>query len=189
VDIARQITTPDLDTPEAIAEQVRVLTAQSAIRDLAALYSMAVDDHDIEGVLTCFAKDGSFKRAGIPNKGHEALRAFYISMMDRYVTTLHTPHTHTIAVNGETASGILTGHAELSLQGTLMMTAYRYIDEYVRESGRWVFASRELQSMYVVPFEAMGSSFRDEIRIRWPQTTYQAAAFPETLPTWNSYKD
>jgi uncharacterized protein (TIGR02246 family) len=171
-----------------VARAVQTLLDQQAIRDLGALYSMAVDDHDIERVLDCFAPDGSFTRAGNKVTGHQALRPFYVGMMDRYVTTLHTPHSHVVWIDGPgQAGGTLTGHAELSLEGTLMMAAYRYDDRYAQLDRRWVFASRSLQFMYVVPFQEMATSFTDAKRIRWPQQAYAEADFPETFATWQSY--
>jgi hypothetical protein len=112
------------------------------------------------------------------------LRAFYQTMMDRYATTLHTVHSHVIDVVGDSATGILTGHGELVLGRTLMMAAYQYDDTYSRISGRWVFATRSIRFMYVVPFESMGTSFGDQKRIRWPELAFADADIPESLPTW-----
>jgi hypothetical protein len=108
--------------------------------------------------------------------------------MDRYVTTLHTPHSHVIAMNDrDSATGLTTGHAELSFEGTLMMAAYRYDDTYSRVDGRWMFQSRSLNFMYIVPVQDMSSAFAGRLRIRWPQLPYAEADFPEKLPTWTSY--
>jgi uncharacterized protein (TIGR02246 family) len=190
VDLVTATSTIDLakDTDQLVSV-VQGLADESAIRNLAALYAMAVDDHDIERVLDCFADDGTFTRAGNTTRGKTDLRAFFITMMDRYVTTLHTPHTHVIsASSGDTAEGLTTGHAELSLKGTLMMAAYRYSDVYSRVNTRWVFQSRALKFMYVLPFQDMASSFFDTSRIRWPELPYADADFPETSTTWTSYR-
>ena len=184
MDIARITASPALDTPEALRDAVLRLADQQAIRDLAAIYSLAVDGHDLDTVIACFAEDGSFERAANVNRGHETLRIFYQKMMDRYATTLHTVHSHVIDVAGNSAIGILTGHGELVLGRTLMMAAYRYDDTYSRIGGRWVFATRSLRFMYVVPFEAMGTSFGDQKRIRWPELAFTDADIPESLPTW-----
>ncbi|MCW2525589.1 MAG: hypothetical protein JWM76_449 [Pseudonocardiales bacterium] len=189
MDLFTSTTTADVgSSPEALVRQVQVLTDQSAIRDLGALYVMAVDDHDLERVVACFAPKGSFTRAGNTVTGSEDLRAFYIKMMDRYITTLHTQHSHVIQVDGDSATGLVTGHAELSLEGVLMMAAYRYEDVYTRTDRRWVFEERSLRFMYVVPVQDLPIAFTGDKRIRWPETPFAAADFPETLPTWNSYR-
>ena len=194
MDLDTATTTTLAGSQEELARQVRTLADTEAIRALNALYSAAVDDHDLATVVRCFATDGTFTRAGTVYAGHDELRPFYASMMDRYVTTLHVPHSHVVQVDTRagTATGLATGHGELALGERLLMTAFRYDDSYVRlddEGGRWVFAARDLMSMYVVPFEEMGTSFADSRRIRMPGTEPAAAAFPETLPTWTTYRD
>ena len=82
----------------------------------------------------------------------------------------------------------MTGHAELAVHDTLMMTAFRYRDRYVRRDSTWLFERRTVSFMYAVPFESMGSSFRTTKRIRWPQTRYTEADYPESAPTWNTYR-
>ena len=179
-------------SPEELARQVRTLADKDAIRALGALYSVAVDDHDLATVVRCFAPDGSFSRAGTTYAGHDELRPFYASMMDRYVTTLHIPNSHVIDVDTEagTATGLLTGQAELALGNRLLMAAYRYDDSYVRDdAGRWTFQARELRFMYNVPFEQMPTSFADSVRIRPPGGPDADGDYPETLPTWTTYRD
>jgi hypothetical protein len=178
-------------SPEELARQVRALADKDAIRALGALYSVAVDDHDLATVVRCFAPGGSFSRAGTTYAGHAELHPFYASMMDRYVTTLHIPNSHVIEVDTDagTATGLLTGQAELALGNRLLMAAYRYDDTYVRLEGRWVFQARELRFMYNVPFEQMPTSFSDSKRIRPPEGPHTDGDYPESLPTWTTYND
>ena len=178
-------------SPDELARQVRTLADKDAIRALGALYSVAVDDHDLSTLVRCFAGDGTFTRAGTTYAGHDELTPFYASMMDRYVTTLHIPNSHVIDVDTEagTATGLLTGQAELALGNRLLMAAYRYDDRYVREDDRWVFAARELRFMYNVPFEQMPTSFADSKRIRPPEGPHADGDYPESLPTWTTYRD
>ncbi|MGX7731507.1 SgcJ/EcaC family oxidoreductase [Rhodococcus sp. 2H158] len=165
------------------------LVAKDEIRDLAGRYALAVDDHDIDTVLSLFTEDGVFEVAGTELRGREQIRPFYVSSMDRYHTMLHTPEIHLVTIEDDShASGIMTGHAELAVHDTLMMTAFRYRDRYVRRDGTWLFERRTVSFMYAVPFESMGSSFRTTKRIRWPQTRYTEADYPESAPTWNTYR-
>jgi len=185
-------TTTILATDETSTRRaLRELADKDAIRALGALYSIAVDDHDLATVVRCFADDGSFTRAGTTYAGHPVLREFYAGMMDRYVTTLHIPNSHIIDVDTEagTATGLLTGQAELALGNQLLMAAYRYDDSYLRlDTGRWVFAARELRFMYNLPVEQMPTGFADARRIRLPGTAPVEGDFPETLPTWSTYR-
>ena len=191
MDLTAATTTALADSATGLAQQVRALADREAIRALGALYSIAVDDHDLETVVRCFHPEGTFARGGVEHVGHEALREFYAQSMDRYTTTLHVPNSHLVEVHSAagTAKGLLLGQAELALRGRLLMAAYRYHDRYVREQGRWVFSSRTLQFMYNVPFEEMGTSFGDRMRIRAPGAEARSGDYPETLPTWTSYRD
>ncbi|MEV0945153.1 nuclear transport factor 2 family protein [Rhodococcus sp. NPDC049939] len=165
------------------------LVAKDAIRDLAANYALAVDDHDIEALIAMFADDAMFEVAGTTLRGHDEIRGFYVASMERYHTMLHTPEIHVVTIADDNhATGIMTGHAELAVHDTLMMSAYRYRDRYLRSNGTWQFSSRAVSFMYSVPFESMGASFRTTRRIRWPQTRYTEADYPESAPTWNTYR-
>jgi len=177
-------------SPEEAYRQVRELADKAALVNLSVLYSMAVDDHDLDTAVACFAPDGTFTRLGTTVRGQEELRTFYGSMMDRYVTTLHTPESHVavVDVDAGTATGVVNGHGELALGDKLLLAAYRYDDSYVRLDDRWVFAARTIRFMYNVPFEEFGASFSDARRLRVPGTPVAEGDYPESLPTWSTYR-
>ncbi|AWH01217.1 nuclear transport factor 2 family protein [Rhodococcus ruber] len=179
---------PRPGTLEELARRLTRLEDRARIQDLVAAYAIAVDDHDIETLLSLFTEDGEFERAGSVAHGHEEIREFYVAAMDRYSLTLHSPLSDQICVDGDTARGLLTGRAELALDGTLVMAAYRYSDEYVRDRDRWLFRRRSLRFMYAVPFEKMNAGLCTTERIQWPGTHPQRADFPESLPTWSTYR-
>lgn len=52
-----------------------------------------------------------------------------------------------------------------------------------------MFAARTINFMYNVPFEDMSTSFSDSKRIRIPDAPIADGDYPETLPTWTTYKD
>ena len=191
MDLLNAATTTTLaTTPDEAYRQIRELADKAALVNLSVLYSMAVDDHDLDAVVTCFAADGTFTRLGNTVRGHADLRAFYASMFDRYVTTLHTPESHVavVDVDAGTATGVVNGHGELALGDQLLLAAYRYDDRYVRLDDRWVFASRSIRFMYNVPFEQMPTSFADSRRLRVPDTPVAEGDYPETLPTWSTHR-
>jgi hypothetical protein len=177
-------TDPGLVRAEDLAVQVRVLIAQSAIRDLAATYAMAVDDHDLPGVLACFAPSGAFTRAEVTVAGLEGLRAFYVDAMARYDLMVHTPHSQVVTVDGSRARGVATGHAELWLENEALLTAYRYHDDFVEMEGRWVIAHRRLLTRYAAPLEEVRGAFADGRTVRWPSTVPRAADDLRVSRTW-----
>lgn len=164
------------------------LEDRARIQNLIAAYAIAVDDHDIETLISMFTEDAEFVRAGAVARGRDAIRGFYLDAMDRYTLTLHQPLSDQISIDGDRARGLLTGRAELALEDTLMVAAYRYADDYIRRDGTWLFTRRDLRFLYAVPVDRMNDGLRTTERIRWPGTDPRAADLPETLPTWDNYR-
>jgi SnoaL-like domain len=190
--------TPDLTTqtahlaadakPVELERALRNQHARQAIDDLVVLYSLAVDDHDLDTAVVCFASDGVFVRRGRPVTGHDELREFYRASMLRYGLTVHTPHGIVTAIDGSTASGIVCGHAELAQGESLVLASFRYRDRYAVRDGRWVFTRRELTFAYAAPAGELAQRATGPVRIAWPGTVPEDGDYPETFATWDSYR-
>lgn len=173
----------------ALAAAVRAQADLEAIRDLGVLYARAVDDHDIDSVVRMYTPDGVFESPGDRAAGAEAIRTAYVASFDIYRTMLHTPHPGVVQLHDDgTASGWSHGHAELATRRTLVLTSFRYEDDYRKIEGRWLFAHRFITFMYAVPADQMAAGFGSVERIRWPGTAPAAADYPESSPTWNTYR-
>ena len=173
----------------ALARTVRHQADVQAIRDLGVLYARAVDDHAVDALVAMYTPDGVFERRGVPAAGSAAIRAAYVASFDTYRTMLHTAHPGVVQLHGDgTASGWSHGHAELATRSTLVLASYRYEDAYRRVDDRWLFAKRSITFMYAVPADRMADSFGGVERIRWPRTQPEAADYPETAPTWDTYR-
>ena len=184
-DLDRQ--TAHLATDASIDAAVRDLHARRAIEDLTTVYSMAVDDHDLDTVVRCFAPDGVFCRRANVVTGHAALRLFYRASMDRYGLTVHTPTGVVATVDGDTARGVASGHAELVYQGRLVLASFRYLDDYRVHDGRWTFAHRELSFAYAAPMETLHRAAVTPDRIAWPDVPAEPGDYPETFATWTGH--
>ena len=173
----------------AVAAAVRAQADLQAIRDLGVLYARAVDDHDIDSVVAMYTADGVFERRGVTATGAEEIRAAYVASFDTYRTMLHTPHPGVVRLHGDgTASGWSHGHAELATRRTLVLASFRYEDDYRCLDDRWLFARRSISFMYAVPADRMASGFGSIERMRWPGTEPEAADYPESSPTWDTYR-
>jgi uncharacterized protein (TIGR02246 family) len=170
MDIVRQTTPPVVEpTLASTAAVLQRLVDEAAIRDLTALYAVARDDHDIDGLMDCFADDATFLNDGVPFSGKAALREFYLGNMRRHAYSIHIPHSQVIAFDSTTeATGLVTGHGEFANVDGYVMCAYRYNDRYVKRDGRWVFAFRDHAFVYAVPVEQLGGLASEEHRVRWP---------------------
>lgn len=154
------------------------------LQELIARYSLARDDQDMEALLDCFIDDAVFARRGQDVIGREALHQFYLQSMRRYDLTIHTNHAQVLdAVGPDDVNGVVTGHAELVLEGRLVVASYRYRDVYRRSATGWRFASRELNFLYAMPVDQMASGFADANRVRWPGADPALADLPENQPT------
>ena len=172
-----------------LAAAVRAQADLQAIRDLGVLYARAVDDHDLDTLVAMFTPDGVFERRWVAATGSAEIRAAYVASFDTYRTMLHTAHPGVVQLHGDgTASGWSHGHAELATRSTLVMASYRYEDDLRCVDGRWLFARRSITFMYAVPADQLATSFGSVERIRWPRTTPEAGDYPETSPTWDSYR-
>jgi len=181
VDVISQTTPIVVDaSQESMTAALQQLHDLNAIRNLAALYSVSRDDHDIDALMSCFAPDGTFVNDGQPISGHHALREYYLGNMRRNAFSLHIPHSHVVAFESPAeATGLVTGHGEFAHPDAYVLCAYRYNDRYVKQDGRWVFAYRDHAFIYAVPFESMPGLAREEYRVRWPNA---APAHAEWVP-------
>jgi len=176
-------------SPESLARAFRRLQDIEAIRNLVALYSIARDDNDLDRLVDFFAVHGSFVSGGARHTGHAELRTFYAGNMARYRTSLHVTHSNVIDWRGDSALGLVTGHAELAISGSLVVAAYRYDDSYVCHGAQWVFQERILRFMYAMPHDQLATGFDGADRMRWPGLTPSMAEIPETLTTFHEARE
>lgn len=167
------------------------LEAESAIRALAARYCFAIDNHDLEAVADLFAADARvYSRDGVMDaKGRDAVIAQYEQRFSVLGPSNHVSHDHLIwfGEDPDTAHGLLSAHAELWRNETMMITALRYEDVYRREAGKWRFQERALSFLYYVPLadypEILGRTDRMRAYVQAAEADY-----PEKLPSWKDYR-
>ena len=173
----------------SLAERVRRLEDRFAIQDLVAAYCRAIDDRDLEAFLGLFTADATLcHRDGVMRlEGRAAIRDYYTTRFAGYGVTFHSPHAHAVVFDGpESASGTVTGHAEMSVDGELVVAAIRYSDAYRRESGGWRFASRELAFWYYMRLADLPSGFADGLRKHYKGERIPAE-LPESLSTYKAW--
>jgi uncharacterized protein (TIGR02246 family) len=158
------------------------------IQDLIVRYCVAVDDRDLDTVCDLFLPDATFSSVGDPPTGRDEIREYYAARLERYGMTYHYPHGVTIqSLTEDEATGIVLAHAELSIDGQLVVVAMRYYDRYARHEGRWVFAERRLQQFYALPHDELADGVGGTRRVRWPGAEPQEAVLPESLDSWQRF--
>ena len=167
------------------------IESELAIRALAARYCFAIDDHDLDAVGDLFTEDARvWSRDGIMDAhGRSAIVEQYRGRFAVLGPSNHVSHDHWIRFGGDpdTATGLLSAHAELYRNETPMVTALRYTDVYRREHRRWRIADRQLAFLYYVPLADYPGILGVKDRMR----AYAAPApadYPECLPGWRDYR-
>ena len=165
------------------------LEAESQIRQLVARYSFDIDDRRVDCVRQLFAEDAVLRSSdGVMHaRGVDAIMAQFDGRFAVLGPGHHVMHDIQIDfVSEDTATGRVSGHAELWRKGRMMVAAIRYADKYRRTPSGWKFAERVIGFLYYVPVEAYAGILGRPDR----NHAYDApmtADFPESLPDWIAY--
>lgn len=136
---------------QTLEQRLEAVESRLALGDLVARYFDCVDRKDVAGVVADFVADGEFLYPGGGARGRSELGAFWTENL-RWPFTYHYPHAHVVELEGGNAArGYVDAHAEHQQDGGCVVAALRYLDEYVREDGRWLFLRREIRFRYFLP--------------------------------------
>jgi hypothetical protein len=139
-----------------IEERLRILEDIEAIKRLKHEYCFALDRRDWDSVVGFFARDGVVDYGQIGSAmGQKAIRKLFVDRISSDFTFFaHMVHNPIIEVKGDRASGkwyFDIPAAVLSDQAR-WITGW-YDDEYVREDGRWKYASLKSSYFYISSYE------------------------------------
>jgi hypothetical protein len=82
---------------------------------------------------------------------------------------------------------LVTGHAEMSEEGRLVVAAIRYADRYLQTGAGWRFAERELAFWYYMDLAELPAGFSDVFRKHY-RGERMPAELPETLETFRAWR-
>jgi ketosteroid isomerase-like protein len=139
---------PSAITPEEAANRL-------AIRELIDAYAHCADRRDARGQMALFTEDTAFhvfmdSRSPEPTyllHGREALHPVFADL-NQFQATTHFNGQSAIRLDGDRATGesyCIAHH--LTVKGekrTLMLASIRYLDQFVKRDGAWLFAERRL---------------------------------------------
>ena len=122
------------------------LADREAIHDLAARYCDYVCRADLDGLVSLFAEDGSFKVEGLEveaiARGHAELKKIYAKVIGKLNTRLFVLN-HVIDLCSETrATGRCYVEVYSANLGMERVGLGYYDDQYVKVRNTWKFASR-----------------------------------------------
>jgi ketosteroid isomerase-like protein len=126
-----------------------------AIRELVDAYAHCADRRDAKGQMALFTTDTRFlvfmdPTAAKPTQelhGRESLAPVFDNL-NTYAATMHFNGQSTVSLDGDRATGesyCLAHHLTVGEDGrTMMIASIRYLDEFVKQDGEWLFAERRL---------------------------------------------
>jgi hypothetical protein len=126
-----------------------------ALRELFDAYAHCADRRDAEGQKALFTEDTTFAvfmgGAGTEPTyvltGRESLTPVFLDL-NQYEVTTHFNGQSTVTIDGDTATGesYTLAHHLFTTDGErrIMVASLRYLDEFVKQGGSWLFARREL---------------------------------------------
>ena len=153
-------------TDHTLAVKIARIEARFALQDLVANYFLRVDARTYDTLADLFTADGSFAFADMKASGRDGLLEFWKHRIANYAFTYHYLHSHVITAltesNGKgSATGIVTGHAEHAINGTCVLAALRYDDQYLCEDGVWRIHVRTLSTRYFLPWNELAGNFHE----------------------------
>src|SRR5579862_4084505 len=132
-----------------------------AIRELVDAYAHCADRRDAKGQMALFTDDTRFlvfmdaAAAELTQElhGRESLAPVFDDL-NQYAATMHFNGQSTIDLAGDRATGesyCLAHHLSIGEDGqrTLMVASIRYLDEFAKQDGQWLFAERRLMVNWI----------------------------------------
>jgi uncharacterized protein (TIGR02246 family) len=166
-----------------LAARIDRLESLDAIRQLPAKYALALDMRDMDAMVSLFPDD---VRVGKDASGRLALRAY----MDR---TLRSPFTgtshhiggHVIEFDDpDHAHGVVYSKNEHETGDEWVIMQMMYVDDYVRQGGRWFFARR--LPLYWYATDLNKPPIGDK-KMRWPGTEWVEGNFHKLFPSYAEF--
>jgi hypothetical protein len=180
---------PEEDGVLSVEDRLARLEDRVAIGELAILYGFVMDERDISALPRLFTRDASLRSADgvFAASGLDQITETYRGRFEVLEATNHVSHGHIIRFDDadrDRVHGLVSSHAEVVRNGTPMVVALRYKDEYRRTPDGWRFRDRLMSYMYYVDVreyaEALGTTLRnraygDQRPGDWPEALLPGA--------------
>lgn len=168
--------------------RLRRIEDRLAIEQLLNRYGILLDNRDYDAVGELYTEDARFWQ----HRGHNTdartrsgIVAFYRERLGQCGPTYHYNHGVVLEFDDDDhARGIVSAHAEMAVEGRMILVGFRYHDRYERgDDGAWRFAERETYFHYFMPADELPHRYGDEIRRTWPGAPLPAD-IPDSLETY-----
>ncbi len=136
-----------------LARRIDRLETRAALSELITRYGRAIDEKDIDALLSVFTDDAVLCSNGreLDATGHGGIRTLYEAVFKELGPSYHWWHGQMLDFDDadpDIARGEIPAHSETYRKGAQYLAALRYVDEYRRVGGTWKIARRELVFLY-----------------------------------------
>ena len=138
---------------EDTEKRIAALEDRNAVLDVVASYCYYVDEGKTSEIMELFHDKAQINMGPIGRfKNKEEIRKFFSEILPNMGDeTHHFTHNHLVKVNGEQASHKSYLDMILVSKGESAIGVGRYEDTLVKEKGKWVFMSRNIDVPYMFP--------------------------------------
>lgn len=159
------------------------LESLDQIRQLPARYALSLDMRDIDAMAGLFTAD---VRVGRDKNGRDALRAYLDETMRvQFTGTSHHIGGHIIEFDSPArARGVVYSKNEHETGPEWVIMQMMYIDDYVRQDGRWYFQRR--LPLYWYATDLNKPPIGDK-KMRWPGREPYDGGFHKLFPSWDAF--
>lgn len=175
-------------TDAALLARIDRLESLDAIRQLPARYALALDMRDMDALVWLFPSDVP---VGKDRSGRAALRAYMDGTLRAPFTgTSHHIGGHIIEFDGpDHAHGVVYSKNEHETpvpggRDEWVIMQMMYVDDYVRQDGRWYLARRLPLYWYAAD---LNKPPLGEAKMRWPGTEPVEGNFHKLFPSWAEF--
>jgi SnoaL-like domain len=164
----------------SLESRIARLEARQEISQLLNRYALHIDDHEFEALGRLFTLDATFGSPGRVTTGRAEITAMYADRGALYPISLHIVHGLVLDFDDDDhAHATVLAFSEQANDSQTVITQFRYHDKYVRVDGDWLFAGRNVLTLYAMSHaELAAGGLTQELRKRWPHRDPAAAELP-----------
>jgi hypothetical protein len=171
-----------------LERRIQAIEDRLAIQQLISTYGIVLDNRDYDAVGELFTEDARFwQHYGDTTDANtrSGIVEFYRERLGHCGPSYHYHHGLVITLEDDRhATGIVTSHAELGIEGQMIIVGFRYHDRYEKGADdRWRFSERETYFHYFMPAAELPARYCAEIRRTWPGQSLPAD-IPDQLDSY-----